>query len=174
MRSAPSNTSVRLLSTGRLTRCEKRQDNVDLMVWIERTSSFLRSPNCGSTRSRLAAARGGASCLNSDLRVLLRAPKGSDAARVSGQRDHAPFQPGSKSNLGLHKVAPADADIYHLSWVFLSWEDRINKATRYDEHGQPDRNRENQLFPRKPMATSVWLTGSVTPTVASSSIAELP
>ena len=29
----------------------------------------------------------------------------------------------------------------------MSWADRVKKAARYDDHGQPARNRENQLFP---------------------------
>ncbi len=52
---------------------------------------------------------------------------------------------------GIHVVdpekAPSGADIYHLSWVFLSWEDRLKKAARYDSHGQPEYTRQNQLFP---------------------------
>ena len=43
-------------------------------------------------------------------------------------------------------VAPPEAEIYHLSWIFLSWEDRVKKASRYDGHGQAAFNRENQLF----------------------------
>jgi hypothetical protein len=43
--------------------------------------------------------------------------------------------------------APSDAPLYHMSWIFLSLEDRKRKASRYDAHGQPSSNRENQLFP---------------------------
>lgn len=42
--------------------------------------------------------------------------------------------------------APAGASLYHLSWIFLSWNDRLAKADRYDAHGQPEQNRANQLF----------------------------
>jgi hypothetical protein len=45
------------------------------------------------------------------------------------------------------------ARIYHLSWIFLSWEDRLRKAARYDSHGQADANRLNQLFP---LAEAHW------------------
>lgn len=52
---------------------------------------------------------------------------------------------------GIHVTtamsAPANAEVYHLSWVFLTWEDRVAKAARYDAHGQPSGNRNNQLFP---------------------------
>lgn len=52
---------------------------------------------------------------------------------------------------GIHLENPTEmpsaATIYHLSWVFLTWEDRLEKAARYDNHGQPSHNRENQLFP---------------------------
>ena len=44
-------------------------------------------------------------------------------------------------------AAPSAAALYHLSWVFLTWEDRLKKAARYDDHGQPSFNRANQLFP---------------------------
>ena len=40
-----------------------------------------------------------------------------------------------------------DAVIYHLSWVFLSLEERVKKAARYDANGQSPVNRLNQLFP---------------------------
>ena len=46
-----------------------------------------------------------------------------------------------------------DASLYHLSWIFLSWEDRLMKAARYDRHGQPSPNRANQLFP---VADAEW------------------
>jgi hypothetical protein len=42
--------------------------------------------------------------------------------------------------------APSEACIYHMSWIFLSWEERLAKASRYDAYGQPASNRENQLF----------------------------
>jgi hypothetical protein len=43
-------------------------------------------------------------------------------------------------------MAPTAA-LFHLSWVFLTWEERLAKAARYDRHGQQDHNRTNQLFP---------------------------
>ena len=52
---------------------------------------------------------------------------------------------------GIHlptlAFAPPQAEIYHLSWVFLTWQNRLAKAARYDDHGQPAVNRANQLFP---------------------------
>ena len=65
-------------------------------------------------------------------------------------RQRVAFDPGIHTP-GLvlqHTIAgPPDAAIYHLAWVFLSWEDRVSKAARYDAHGQPSGNRDNQLFP---------------------------
>jgi hypothetical protein len=43
-------------------------------------------------------------------------------------------------------TAPSEATLFHLSWIFLTWEDRLNKADRYDAYGQPEYNRQNQLF----------------------------
>jgi hypothetical protein len=52
---------------------------------------------------------------------------------------------------GIHlehiAVAPPEAMLFHLSWVFLTREEREQKAARYDEQGQPALNRANQLFP---------------------------
>jgi hypothetical protein len=51
---------------------------------------------------------------------------------------------------GLHLenpvAAPPEAALYHLSWVFLTYEDRLKKVARYDDYGQPSFNRMNQLF----------------------------
>ena len=33
--------------------------------------------------------------------------------------------------------APPEIAFYHLSWVFLTWEERVQKTARYDAHGQP-------------------------------------
>lgn len=44
-------------------------------------------------------------------------------------------------------VAPPQAALYHLSWIFLSEEQRSEKVARYDANGQRLSNRENQLFP---------------------------
>ena len=49
-------------------------------------------------------------------------------------------------HIGTSVHAPSGATLFHLSWIFLSWEDRIAKADRYDAHGQPAYNRANQLF----------------------------
>ncbi|WP_158810269.1 hypothetical protein [Beijerinckia sp. L45] len=50
---------------------------------------------------------------------------------------------------------PPEACAYHLAWEFLSWDDRVRKAARYDDHGQPAANRQNQLFPIEAAEMSV-------------------
>jgi hypothetical protein len=42
--------------------------------------------------------------------------------------------------------APADAMLMHMSWIFLTWEERKEKSERYDAFGQEAPNRSNQLF----------------------------
>lgn len=42
---------------------------------------------------------------------------------------------------------PSEACVYHLSWQFLSFGDRLRKSDRYDRYGQPAANRANQLLP---------------------------
>jgi len=51
-------------------------------------------------------------------------------------------------------VAPSVARIYHFSWIFSSWADRLAKSGRYDKAGQPNWNRENQLFRLEDVASA--------------------
>lgn len=43
-------------------------------------------------------------------------------------------------------AAPPECALFHFSWMFLSWEDRLEKAGRYDRFGQQAGNRHNQLI----------------------------
>lgn len=52
--------------------------------------------------------------------------------------------PGIRLETVTH--APPAAKLYHLSWIFLTWEERVKKADRYQEHGQAETNRTNQLL----------------------------
>lgn len=96
-------------------------------------------------------------------------------------RKHASFNQ-SIHTPGIHVVdtvnAPSEAALFHLSWIYLSWEERLAKADRYDSFGQPEHNRANQLFPLDyhkwmPVAPSVvstvyatWVAKRLTTTLA--------
>lgn len=47
---------------------------------------------------------------------------------------------------------PADAPIYHLEWVFLDRQARLDKTSRYDGFGQDAYWRENQLHAEHALA----------------------
>jgi hypothetical protein len=58
--------------------------------------------------------------------------------------DTAIHTPGIRIDAPAH--APSQACLYHMSWIYLSWDERLEKANRYDAYGQPPANRENQLM----------------------------
>ncbi len=65
--------------------------------------------------------------------------------RRSASFDSTIHTPGI--SVGCTIVAPPEAALYHLSWIFLSDKQRFEKVRRYDANGQRASNRENQLFP---------------------------